>query len=263
MRANPSDLKATSRRRNRKRFRIGLIGFWLVVVAWLLWNMQAQGVEDALLVSDRDVTVSVSTDQIAFTPTADTMNAGLLFYPGALVAPNAYAPMARAVADAGFAVIIVETPYRLAPFARHRAELFERTQALIEADSSDRAWIVGGHSKGGKLAALFARDHAPLLGGLLLVGTSHPREDDLSALKLDVTKITGSNDGLASEAEIQQFAINLPPSTHWERIEGGNHRQFGYYGWQLGDGTAQISRDEQQAHLLDAVLRQLERVRRR
>lgn len=255
--------KAASRRRNRRRFRIGLLGFWGIVVAWLLWNMQAQGVDDMVLTSDGSVTVSVFADRITFTPTVDTMGAGLLFYPGALVDPNAYAPLARAVAEAGYPVVIVETPYRSAPFERHHAELFDRTQRLIAADTSERAWIIGGHSKGGKLAALFARDHAPLIDGLLLVGTSHPREDDLSALRLDVTKVFGSNDGLASEAEVRQFASNLPPSTHWERIEGGNHRQFGYYGWQLGDGTALISRDEQQAHLLAAVLRQLERVHAR
>ncbi len=229
----------------------------------MFWNMQARGVGEFVLASSADVTVSVSNDQITFTPVADTMGASLLFYPGALVDPVAYAPMARAVAEAGYPVVIVETPYRSAPLDRHRAELFKRTQALIAADTSGRAWIIGGHSKGGKLAALFARDHAPLIDGLLLVGTSHPREDDLSSLRLDVTKVFGSNDGLASEAEVRQFASNLPPSTHWERIEGGNHRQFGYYGWQLGDGTALISRDEQQAHLLAAVLRQLERVHAR
>jgi dienelactone hydrolase len=226
----------------------------------MFWNMQAR-VDESVLTSTDDVTISASPGQTAFVPSADTMGTGLVFYPGALVDPDAYAPMARAVAEAGYPAVIVETPYRLAPFERHRADLFGRTRALIEADSVGRVWVVGGHSKGGKLAALFARENASLLGGLMLVGTSHPRRHDLSALRLDVTKVFGSEDGLASEAEVRQFAPNLPPSTHWERVEGGNHRQFGSYGWQLGDGEARISRDEQQRRLRDAALRQLDRVR--
>jgi hypothetical protein len=39
------------------------------------------------------------------------------------------------------------------------------------------------------------------------------------------------------------------------RIEGGNHSQFGWYGFQPGDRWASISREEQQA----VVVRELRR----
>ncbi len=110
------------------------------------------------------------------------------------------------------------------------------------------------------MAATFARDHDSDLAGLLLIGTSHPREDDLSTLELDVTKVYGSEDGLASEEEIRQYAVNLPEATNWTRIEGGNHAQFGWYGWQLGDGSAKITRTAQQAATVRAVLDQLRRI---
>ncbi len=47
---------------------------------------------------------------------------------------------------------------------------------------------------------------------------------------------------------------NLPPDTHDVRIDGGNHSQFGYYGFQPGDWPATITREEQQRLTLDAVL---------
>lgn len=251
--------------KRRKHIRIALAVFWLAVVAWLFLNMQARGVDASVLESGPGVTVSPTSTTITFTPTANRATTGLLFYSGALVDPEAYAPMVRAIAEAGFEVIVVKPPFRLAPFERHREDLFRRTRALIQGAGDGeagvaRAWVIGGHSKGGALAAAFARDHESHVAGLLLVGTSHPREDDLSSLDVDVTKIYGSEDGLASEAEVLRFAPNLPDSTHWVRIEGGNHAQFGWYGWQLGDGSAGISRAEQHAMTVRSILDQLCRI---
>jgi len=38
------------------------------------------------------------------------------------------------------------------------------------------------------------------------------------------------------------------------RIEGGNHAQFGWYGFQLGDQAATIARVEQQQIILATLL---------
>ena len=249
---------ATSRR--RKRVRTALAVFWLAVLAWLLFNMQARGVDAAVLESGDAVTVDDAGADLRFVPTVDTARVGLVFYPGALVEPEAYAPLARDVAEAGYEVVLVPIPFRLAPFERHRDALAAHTLDLIRADGERHAWVIGGHSKGGALAAAFARDHATDLAGLLLVGTSHPREDDLSGLRLDVTKVYGSEDGLASEEEIHRFAPNLPGATHFVRVDGANHAHFGWYGWQLGDGSARIPRAEQHEATVQAVLDQLRRV---
>lgn len=249
---------ATSLR--RKRIRIGLAVFWLSAMGWVLFNMQARGVDASVLISRTDVVVSSAEISTRFTPAVDTAAVGLVFYPGALVEPDAYAPMAQAIAESGYEVVILELPFRMAPLGQHRLELAQRTLAILEDDSRRRRWVVGGHSKGGALAAAFARDYESEIAGLLLIGTSHPREDDLSRLALDVTKIFASEDGLASEEEIHQFAPNLPPTTTWARIPGGNHAQFGWYGWQLGDGTATITRAEQQAATVQAILGQFQRI---
>jgi len=45
----------------------------------------------------------------------------------------------------------------------------------------------------------------------------------------------------------------LPPSTTWTLIEGGNHGQFGSYGFQPMDRFADIGRAEQRALTVAAV----------
>jgi hypothetical protein len=81
----------------------------------------------------------------------------------------------------------------------------------------------------------------------------------LSNLNIDVPKVYGSNDGLASEEEITKFAKNFPANMHRVRIVGGNHRQFAYYGYQPGDGSAWISRQKQQEIMVCAIIKQLKR----
>jgi len=38
------------------------------------------------------------------------------------------------------------------------------------------------------------------------------------------------------------------------KLEGANHNQFGYYGFQLGDNAATISRKKQQAETLKEII---------
>lgn len=40
-------------------------------------------------------------------------------------------------------------------------------------------------------------------------------------------------------------------------VDDGNHAQFGWYGDQRGDGTATISREDQQSQVVAATLRLL------
>lgn len=242
-----------SRSSFRKRIRLFLLIFWLVIVTWMGWNIQAHGIDDFTFETSETVRVTREDNALVFEPVTDTSAVALIFYPGALVAPDAYAPVARAVAETGYPVHIVHVPWRLAPLESQETSLFEGTLALI-AEHPERKWVVGGHSRGGALAAEFAFRHPEALFGLVLVGTSHPRERDLSALSVPVSKIYASEDRLASAEEIREFAVNLPDSTSFVRIEGGNHSQFGSYGWQLGAGTATISQSEQQRQTVQAVV---------
>jgi len=223
---------------------------FLLFTVWNVLSYRTWNVEVRILQSDARVSVTRDAEAIRFLPADDHAQPGLLYFPGALVNPEAYAPFARRVAEAGYPAIIVLIPLRNSPLADESAAL---QQALRLMESSPSEWIVGGHSRGGYLAARFAQLHADKIKGLLLVGTSHPHGFDLSRLTIPVTRVFGSRDGLASEDEVKQFAGNLPAHASFERVEGGNHAQFGYYGFQFGDRTATISREQQHDALFRAA----------
>jgi pimeloyl-ACP methyl ester carboxylesterase len=131
---------------------------------------------------------------------------------------------------------------------------------VIRTGDRSTRWVIAGHSVGGVVTCRIASEHAELLSGIALLGTVHPRDVDLSHLVIPVTKVTATNDGLATSAEVRANAKKLPPQTRWIEIEGGNHSQFGYYGFQLGDNRAAISREVQQAQTVNALLELLDGV---
>jgi Predicted hydrolase of the alpha/beta-hydrolase fold len=225
---------------------------------------RASGPAPAALESTPRVRVTRHATHWRFEPATGTVrDTGLLFLPGSVVDPAAYAPLAQAVADRGYPVEIVLIPFRVALTEGHRAAVVERARAVLsdarqQGTGAPSKWVVAGHSLGGALSARFARDHADLVAGLVLIGTSHPREYSLAPLTAPVTKVYATNDGLASPGEVRRYAVNLPPQTRWVEIMGGNHSQFGWYGFQVGDHKATIGHAEQQAQLAEAVLSALE-----
>jgi pimeloyl-ACP methyl ester carboxylesterase len=118
-------------------------------------------------------------------------------------------------------------------------------------------WVVAGHSLGGALAARVALATRGRQVSFVLIGTTHPRDHDLSKLEARITKVYATNDGVAPVDAVVANRRLLPETTAWVEIKGGNHSQFGHYGHQLFDGTATITREAQQAMtrqvLLDAL----------
>jgi pimeloyl-ACP methyl ester carboxylesterase len=243
-----------------RRWTLGKLFFraWLLLAVgfafYLYISYRASGFASSVLVTDARVAVTVTSDAITFAPTRQTSRSALIFIPGAMVEPTAYAPLARSVAEHGYTATIVKLPWRMASSDAQRQAVVSRVSNLTKAGGPAMKWVVAGHSVGGVVACQVARDHAEKLSGLVLIGTSHPRDFDLSHLSLDVTKIAATNDGLASLAEVKSNAKRLPLQTRLVVIEGGNHSQFGYYGFQLGDHRATISRSAQQAATMDAIL---------
>ena len=82
----------------------------VVFVAWSLIAFRASPAARRAALGDARVQVTHADEAWTFTPAAGrgAGSAGLLFFPGALVDPIAYAPLARAAAAAGFPAFIVE-----------------------------------------------------------------------------------------------------------------------------------------------------------
>lgn len=242
----------------RRRFRIAWATAGVLFTVWVVWNLQAHGVPADLRASSATVTVSEREGATVFMPArAPLERTGLLFIPGGGVDPDAYLPFVRAVADAGWPVALVRLPWRMAFTDSGQIEVWRRVQDVRASWGRSRPIVLGGHSRGGMLSALFASRYSSELSGLLLIGTTHPRDHDLSSLRIPVLKISGTRDCVADLEASKAGASKLPKHAVWTTIVGANHAQFGYYGSQLGDCRPTISREEQQRRLLEEVLRWL------
>ncbi len=221
------------------------------IVMYLIFR--AQGMPPDTFMTTPDVRVMESDAQIRFEPASSAPRAGWLLLPGCPADPRAYAPLARAVAQRGFLSVIVKVPYRCAPWPPHAAELRARVRAALDS-CRDCQWALAGHSRGVRHALEIVRTRpAGEIESLILMASTHPREDDYSDLRMPVTKILGSEDGVAPlDASLANRRL-LPAGTRFEVIDGGNHSQFAYYGFQLFDGRAGISRAEQHLRVAELV----------
>ena len=240
------------------------ITFGVLFSLWMVNSFRAQGFDRTILESDQTIIVEKTDQYIRFQPTQSQQPAAFIFLPGGMVAPEAYAPMSRAISEHGFNVFILKLPFGSAPLDSQEADVMRQALEIIDSNTSLQYWIVGGHSRGAAIASRFASLHAESLDGLVLIGTSHPKEEasDLSNTNLSATKIYATNDGLASTDEVEANARYLPDDTKWVLIEGGNHSQFGYYGGQLGDNAATISREQQQELTIEAILSALRSIQK-
>lgn len=225
----------------------------LTFVGFLVWNTRARGVDPAVFRTTSAVRVVDSGSLIQFLPAQHARGAGLIFLPGGMIDPDAYAPLLRAVADSGHTAVLVRMPWRTAPTRGTVKTLWKRIDDVIRNGPPGQHWVVGGHSRGAALAATYAWEHSGRVAGLVLIGTTHPRELDLSNSALPMAKIYGTRDCVADTAAMLGNSWRLPLHIRWFRIEGANHRQFGYYGYQLGDCSATIPRAAQHALTARAV----------
>ena len=233
---------------------IALLALAVAAIAALVWLATPIGelmpeAESALL---SDAAVAVKREPwLIFTPTEQPAREGFIFYPGGRVAPEAYAPLARALAEDGVLAVIPPMPLNLAILNPDAAT------AVIAAHPQVQTWAIGGHSLGGVMAARFAYVNPDAVDGLALLAAYPEDQLDLSQRELALATIYGDRDGLATAAEIEASFNRLPSHTQKILIAGANHAQFGWYGAQEGDLPATISRGDQQEQVVAAVLRVL------
>lgn len=232
----------------RNWVRIIWLGAVALFITWNIIELQAWNVDSSILESDAVITASENGDMIRFSPQKDTALTEVIFYPGALVDPEAYAPLARTIASHGYSVTIIKMPFRMARWGH------DKIKELMNLNDTSRTWVLAGHSLGGVMAGQFIYENPGVIDGLILIGTSHPRDIDLSYLSIPVMKIYGTEDGLASVKEVESNKGKLPVLTKYVLVEGANHAQFGCYGSQLGDHQATITRAEQQERTVRSIL---------
>ena len=232
-----------------KRILLGLLVVAILAAAgFIVWAETPLGpAPEALAALQSDSHLTVTTgDFITFTP-ADQHPAsvGFIFYPGGRVDARSYAVPLREIAAQGYLVVLLPVRLNLAFFDINAAE------PVIAAHPEIQHWVIGGHSLGGVAAASFAKNHSEVTG--LVFWASYPADDSLKDSDLRVLSIYGTNDMAGAQIFDEKDAL-MPANVQYIIIEGGNHAQFGDYGPQPGDNEAAISRSDQQAQVVAAVV---------
>ncbi len=208
----------------KKVFKIlGLVISVIVVVFFIYVNIYYKADEEALSYLKQS-NVSTKNDYIEIDVDSEI---GFIFYPGAKVEYSAYLPLMNTISKLNINVYIVDMPFNLSIFNQNAAS------AIMQAEDEIHTWYIGGHSLGGISASLFASENTEIEKLFLFASynnTSYPLSQTLT--------IYGSED-LLVDGDIQ-YEKNVVV------IEGGNHAQFGNYGIQRKDGSAQIDASKQQ-----------------
>ncbi len=196
----------------------------------------------AALISDEKVTVTHEDNLFLFDGKGKKRL--FIFYPGAKVAAEAYAPLMKKIAEGGVDCVIVDMPSHIALFSPDEAS------AVMEKYHYEKYYI-GGHSLGGVVASSYAADHPGGLSGVILLAAYPAKKisDDLPMLS-----VTGSEDDIL-KADNYNASRQYWPALHTETtVDGGNHANFGDYGEQEGDGKALITAGRQRKETAEAVL---------
>ena len=244
---------AGSRNTIVKRILIALAVVVVVLVAATVWYVNDYYHADNValaVVADEDGTAdgvevrTLPSGDIAFVP--DHPTAGLVFYPGGKVQPEAYAPLMQKCAQRGILCVLLKPTFNLAIIDMDAAN-------GVTAQFPDvSTWVLAGHSMGGVAAADYASRHPDEFDAIAFLA-AYPAVD-LSKFDGKVLSIIGSNDGVLNRDKYEQAHDLLPDSVQKLVIEGGNHAYYGNYGEQVNDGQADITRENQQAQVTDALV---------
>ncbi|MFD2212371.1 alpha/beta hydrolase [Metabacillus endolithicus] len=218
---------------------ISLLGLWI-------WSQQTYKPSEQLFQLVEPTSIIYKEDWIVFQPQNDPV-AGLIIYPGAKVEPEAYSYLGKQLSLEGYVVFIPEFTFNFPILDSNKA------QEIITHYPEIKHWFVGGHSLGGVSAAMFAQNHIKELTGLILLGSYPSNEDRFSSVDFPILSIYGEKDGLTTVDKIKETEELLSTNAQLVEIQGGNHSQFGIYGFQKGDHKATISAKNQQQQIIDII----------
>jgi len=229
---------------------------FVFVIAFVIWASDAAAAGDTALQamnSDSQVYVSEENGWAIFFPAENPRpETGFIFYPGAKVDYRAYAPVLKLIAGRGYFVVLLPVPLNMAMFDVNAGA---RAQAAYPEIQN---WFVGGHSLGGVAASSFVKGRAGISG--LVLWASAPADDMLVSQGMPILSVYGTSDGLFPLRMVNDSRELLPADTQFVAIEGGNHSQFGDYGFQPGDNKADISPERQWMQVADATVKFFEAV---
>lgn len=228
-----------------KRIGLGLLGLLLVsAIGFYAWTQFSRYPAKAQAMQIAQQSIANPQGWLVFQP-AQPSTQGFVIYPGGLVDAQAYAPVAKALAERGIFTVIVPVPLELAIIKMDAAK------PVIDAYPNIRTWAIGGHSLGGSTACMFAARQGKNSKLNALVLWAAYCTDDVADNMPNVISIYGAQDGLITRHSAEKLQFGLPANTRWVVIGGGNHAMFGDYGAQSGDGPLTLSPDDARRRIVD------------
>jgi pimeloyl-ACP methyl ester carboxylesterase len=235
----------------RKVLRIAWVTFGILFLAWNWAMFQSWNLPEDTFKDDADIYVVEDDYKFSFVP-RKPKSLQMIFLQGGMTDPKAYAPLCKTLARRGFTCHLLKMPWRLPRYS------YQKIASMFDLSAGN--YVIGGHSQGAMAAAQFVYENPVLARALVLIGTSHPKDIDLSSVPIPTLKLYASNDGLAGVDEVMENKDKLPRGAQLVAVDGGNHSQFGYLGKLLLDNEATISREVQQEFTASQIVVFLDRV---
>ena len=213
--------------------------FIIIIFAFLIYTSNYYKAKDvdSYLKSDDYVIVDSKNNNIWFSPKNEVKEEGFIFYQGALVEKEAYAPIMYKLARDGYTSVLIDMPFKLAFFGTNYA-------SEITLNNKDINWYIGGHSLGGAMAANYYYSHSNSVSGLVLLAAYSTKDLTIKEQSY-VLSIYGSCDNVLSKEKYDKYKSNISSNLFEYCIEGANHSGFASYGAQAKDGKNTISKEEQ------------------
>lgn len=205
------------------------------LTALIYLNITYKPQQDAIKALDGNELVKVSKVDNGYLFDGPGKDSALVFYPGAKVQCEAYAPIMLKLSQEGIDCFLTSMPFNFALFGENKCESFLNSYKYEN-------WILSGHSMGGLVAANYVAKNPLKVKGLVLLA-SYP--DHTISNDVNLLSVYGSKDGCMEKESYKKDKANWPINSTEFIIEGGNHAQFGDYGNQPLDGEASITKQQQ------------------
>lgn len=230
----------------KKIIKIGLISIIAVIFIFIggiyIYSLDYYHAdESAQQIVNSDDRIKQEGNMWVFYPDQEkNTNTGFIFYPGGKVEATAYAPLLKKLSEKGIVCILIKMPLNLAVFDINAAQGIDKKFPNIQN------WYIGGHSLGGAMASNYAVNNSDKFKGLILLGAYPVKSSDIPILE-----VYGSEDKVLNKGKLDN-------TKNVFELAGGNHAYYGNYGEQNGDGTATITRQEQQEQTVNVITQFIE-----
>lgn len=168
---------------------------------------------------------------------------GFMFYPGGKVGLNVYGELMTRIASKGYFCVVCGMPVNLAILNPNAADKY--IKMYKEKYPEITTWYIGGHSLGGLVACKHAINRPGVYEGVVFLASHPDKDDDMNKTDLRALSIYGSIDSVLNRERYEANYDNFKKGMREIVIDGGNHGNFGTYGFQNGDHTSRIDRIEQ------------------